>query len=48
MARIVRAARQAGATEVELRIGKATVLVRIAPSTGETATPIEPSTRIVL
>jgi hypothetical protein len=33
IARAIRAAKQAGAAEVEVRIGVATILVRIAPST---------------
>ena len=32
IARVIRAAKQAGAAEVELRVGGATILVRIAPS----------------
>jgi hypothetical protein len=48
IARAIRAAKQAGAAEVEVRIGIATILVRIAPSTGESTGPIESGTRIVL
>ena len=34
VARAIRAAKQAGAAEIELRLGeKATILIRIAPST---------------
>ena len=32
IARAVRAAKQAGAAEVELRVGGASILIRIAPS----------------
>ena len=36
VARAIRAARQAGASEIELRIGSATILIRLtsSPSTG--------------
>jgi hypothetical protein len=44
-ARIIRAAKQAGATEIEVRIGEATILIRI--STG-TEKPIEEAQEIVL
>jgi hypothetical protein len=47
IARAIRAARQAGAAEVEVRIGVATILVRIAPSTA-TEKPIEEDREIVL
>ena len=47
IARIVRAAKQAGAAEVEVRIGIATILVRIGPSTA-TEKPIEDTQEIVL
>ena len=45
IARAIRAAKQAGAAEVEVRIGGATILVRIAPSTEK---PLEPVGEIVL
>jgi len=35
VARIIRAAKQAGAMEVEVKIGDASVLVKMAPSTGD-------------
>ena len=35
MARVIRAAKQAGATEVEVKIGDASMLVKLAPSTGD-------------
>ena len=35
IARIIRAAKQAGAAEVEVKIGDASVLVKLAPSTGD-------------
>jgi hypothetical protein len=38
IARAIRAAKQAGAAEIEVRAGGASIVVRIAPSTGaETA-----------
>jgi hypothetical protein len=48
VARVIRAAKQAGATEVELRIGdRDAIIIRITPSTG-TQPPLEKSTEIVL
>jgi hypothetical protein len=47
IARAIRAAKQAGAAEVEVRIGIATILVRIAPSTA-TEKPLEEAREIVL
>jgi len=47
IARAVRAAKQAGAAEVEVRIGDATILVRIAPSTAPEK-PLEQICKIVL
>jgi hypothetical protein len=47
IARAIRAAKQAGAAEVEVRIGGAIILVRIAPSTA-TEKPIEEDREIVL
>jgi hypothetical protein len=35
VARVIRAAKQAGAAEVEVKIGDASVLVKLAPSTGD-------------
>ena len=45
IARAIRAAKQAGAAEVEVRIGGETILVRIAPSIEK---PLEPVGEIVL
>ena len=45
IARAIRAAKQAGAAEVEIRVGEATILVRIAPSIEK---PLEPVGEIVL
>jgi hypothetical protein len=45
IARAIRAAKQAGAAEVEVRIGGATILVRIAPSIEK---PLESVAEIVL
>ena len=47
IARAIRAAKQAGSVEVEVRVGGASILVRIAPSTGA-QTPLEPAEDIVL
>jgi hypothetical protein len=48
IARAIRAAKQAGAAEVEVRVGAAaTILVRIAPSTASEK-PLEPIGEIVL
>jgi hypothetical protein len=47
ISRAVRAAKQAGAAEVEVRIGDATILVRIVPSTGQERA-LEPAGEIVL
>jgi hypothetical protein len=49
IARAIRAARQEGAAEVEVRVGAATILVRIAASqsTGQ-ETALEPVKEIVL
>jgi hypothetical protein len=44
-ARIIRAAKQAGAAEVEVRIGEATILIRISTATDK---PIEEVREIVL
>jgi hypothetical protein len=45
IARAIRAAKQAGEAEIEVRIGRATILVRIAPSIEK---PLEPGAEIVL
>jgi hypothetical protein len=47
IARIVRAAKQAGAAEVEVRVGEATVVVRLASSTGA-ETSLEESRKVIL
>lgn len=47
IARAIRAAKQAGAAEVEVRIGDSSIVVRIAPSTG-TQTPLEQTGEVVL
>jgi hypothetical protein len=47
LTRAIRAAKQAGAAEVEVRIGFATILVRIVPSTA-TEKPLEEVREIVL
>jgi hypothetical protein len=49
VARVIRAAKQAGASEVEVRIGdRDAIIIRIAPSTGTSATPLEEPAEIVL
>lgn len=48
VARAIRAAKQAGAAEVEVRVnGGATIIVRLAPSTDDD-TPLETTGEIVL
>jgi hypothetical protein len=47
-ARILRAAKQAGAAEVELRIGETPIIIRIAASSTGEQTPLEPREKIVL
>lgn len=47
IARAIRAAKQAGAAEVEVRAGGSIIVIRIAPSTGP-QTPLEPAEEIVL
>jgi hypothetical protein len=47
VARIIRAAKQAGAAEVEIKMGEQTVLVRLAPSTGPQTT-LAPTAEVVL
>ena len=47
VARIIRAAKQAGAAEVEIRVGDQTFLVRISSTTSETAA-LDPKREIVL
>jgi hypothetical protein len=48
VARTIRAAKQAGAAEVEVRVGTATILVRIAASSTGRETSLEPAGEIVL
>jgi hypothetical protein len=49
VARVIRAAKQAGASEVEVRIGdRDAIIIRIAPSTGTNATALEEPAEIVL
>jgi hypothetical protein len=47
IARAIRAAKQAGAAEVEVRVGGASIVVRIVPSTRQERT-LEPTGEIVL
>jgi hypothetical protein len=48
VARAIRAAKQAGASEVEVRVGEnATIVIRIGSSTGQ-ETPLAESEEIVL
>jgi hypothetical protein len=47
VARIIRAAKQAGASEVEVKIGDQSVIVRLTKSTGQLGT-LEPEPEIVL
>jgi hypothetical protein len=47
VARVIRAAKQTGAAEVEVRVANTSIVVRIASSTGQ-ETPLEPPEEIVL
>jgi hypothetical protein len=47
IARAIRAAKQAGAAEVEVRVTGASILIRLAPSTSA-ETRLEPAEDIVL
>ena len=48
IARVIRAAKQTGALEVEVRIGEqSSIVIRLHSSTGK-ETPLEPSWEIVL
>lgn len=48
VARAIRAAKQAGAAEVEVRVGgEATIVIRLTPSTDANA-PLAPADEIVL
>ena len=48
VARTIRAAKQAGAAEIEVRPGTGTIVIRIAASTSIQETLLEPSGEIVL
>jgi hypothetical protein len=49
LARAIRAAKEAGATEVEVRIGdRDAIIIRIVPSTGTAKQALEESSEIVL
>lgn len=48
VARTIRAAKQAGAAEVEVRAGTATIVIRIAASSTVQETALEPVGEIVL
>ena len=49
IARVIRAAKQAGAAEVEVRIGnRGAIIIRILPSTGTEVSGLEQSAEIVL
>jgi hypothetical protein len=47
IARVIRAAKQAGAAEVVVRVGDQSIIVRLAPSTAP-ETPLAPAEEIVL
>jgi hypothetical protein len=49
IARAIRAAKQSGAAEVEVRIGdRSVIVIRISPSTGTEAPGLEQSVEIIL
>lgn len=48
VARAIRAAKQEGAAEVELRVGNSSIIIRIAPSTESSPLVPEHKTEIVL
>jgi hypothetical protein len=49
ISRAVRAAKQAGAAEVEVRIGdRSAIIIRISPSTGTETPGLEQSAEIIL
>jgi hypothetical protein len=48
IARAIRAAKQAGAAEVEVRVGATSIIIRISSSTGTEAPGLEPPAEIVL
>jgi hypothetical protein len=47
IARVIRAAKQAGATEVVINVGNQSVIVRLTPSTGADM-PLAPAEEIAL
>ena len=47
VARVIRAAKQTGASEVEVKIGDQSVIVRLDKSTGQNK-PLEENERIIL
>lgn len=47
VARVIRAAKQAGADRVEVKVGDGRIIIRLKPSTGA-ETPLEESGEIVL
>lgn len=47
VARVIRAAKQAGASEVEVKVGDQSVIVRLAPSTAPDKA-LEPEGEIIL
>lgn len=47
VARVIRAAKQAGASEVEIKIGGEPVIIRLTPSTGPDKA-LEPEKEIIL
>jgi hypothetical protein len=48
IARAIRAAKQAGAAEVEVRVGDTSIVVRIASSTGDAPKSLESAGQIIL
>lgn len=42
ISRLIRAAKQAGAAEIEINIGDQKVLIRLAPSTAQENAPLAP------
>jgi hypothetical protein len=48
IARAIRAAKQAGAAEIEVRAGNATIVIRISSSTTSAEIPLEPIPKIIL
>jgi hypothetical protein len=48
IARALRAAKQAGAKQVEIRVGETTIIIRMSESSTGSETPLEQSAEIVL